>query len=91
VARRLVAMIDRYRSTAQLRPAFVCKFIPSCSLYAREAITARGAVIGSVLTVWRVLRCNRWSAGGDDPAPLGRRRLTGTAAADAAAAERPDP
>ena len=52
-----------------------CRFHPSCSEYAAEAVKAHGALKGSALAAGRVLRCNPWSAGGFDPVP------TATAAA----------
>jgi uncharacterized protein len=47
-----------------------CKFRPTCSEYAAEAITIHGAVRGTVMAVWRLLRCHPFSAGGFDPVPL---------------------
>ena len=44
-----------------------CKYEPSCSRYAVEAIEEFGAARGLVLALWRVLRCNPWSHGGYDP------------------------
>ena len=44
-----------------------CKYEPTCSRYALEAIEEFGALRGVVLAVWRVLRCNPWSHGGYDP------------------------
>jgi putative membrane protein insertion efficiency factor len=44
-----------------------CRYHPSCSTYAVEAVRSYGVLRGSVLAVWRVLRCNPWSAGGLDP------------------------
>lgn len=46
-----------------------CRFYPSCSRYAEEAIRGRGAVVGGGLAIWRVLRCNPFGEGGHDPAP----------------------
>jgi uncharacterized protein len=43
-----------------------CKYHPSCSQYAIEALRRYGPLRGSVLAVWRVLRCNPWSHGGVD-------------------------
>jgi putative membrane protein insertion efficiency factor len=48
----------------------VCKYYPSCSHYGYEAVETHGAVKGGALTVWRVLRCNPWGAGGYDPVPV---------------------
>lgn len=47
----------------------VCRFRPTCSQYCIEAVREWGIIIGSALTVWRILRCNPWSQGGDDPVP----------------------
>jgi putative membrane protein insertion efficiency factor len=44
-----------------------CKYYPSCSEYAAQAITRFGILRGLVLTGWRLLRCNPWSHGGFDP------------------------
>ena len=46
-----------------------CRYYPSCSSYALEAISKFGAVKGTILAVWRILRCNPWSEGGIDPVP----------------------
>lgn len=46
-----------------------CRYHPSCSTYALVALRRHGAAKGSVLTCWRVLRCNPWSKGGVDPVP----------------------
>ena len=46
-----------------------CRFHPSCSHYAAEAIITHGALGGSWLAVRRVLRCHPWTAGGFDPVP----------------------
>jgi len=51
-----------------------CRFYPSCSRYAEEAIRTYGAVRGSSMALWRVLRCNPFGAGGIDPVP-GRDRV----------------
>lgn len=44
-----------------------CKYYPSCSEYAAQAITRFGILRGLVLAGWRLLRCNPWSRGGFDP------------------------
>jgi len=43
-----------------------CKYYPSCSQYALDALREHGALRGLVLTGWRLLRCNPWSHGGVD-------------------------
>ncbi len=44
-----------------------CKYEPTCSRYAVDAIRCHGILRGVVLATWRVLRCNPWSDGGYDP------------------------
>ena len=46
-----------------------CRFAPSCSAYAIEALARHGAVRGAGLAAWRVLRCQPWCEGGYDPVP----------------------
>ncbi len=46
-----------------------CRFLPSCSTYAAEAITHHGAVAGSWLAAKRLCRCHPWHEGGFDPVP----------------------
>ena len=57
-----------------------CRFYPSCSAYAVEAITTRGAVVGLWLTVRRLGRCHPWNPGGLDPVPPRRPGATRGAA-----------
>ena len=49
-----------------------CKFVPTCSNYAKEAITTYGVFKGSWLSLKRILRCNPWNPGGYDPVPQKR-------------------
>ena len=51
-----------------LTPA-TCRFTPSCSHYAIEAIRKHGPFKGLALAVWRILRCNPWGGSGYDPVP----------------------
>ena len=69
VARVLLAPIKLYRLwiSPVLPPS--CRFEPSCSTYAVEALTTHGALRGSWLTVRRLLRCGPWHPGGYDPVP----------------------
>ena len=46
-----------------------CRFTPSCSQYAIEAITVHGVLKGGLLALWRILRCNPWGGHGFDPVP----------------------
>ena len=63
----LTASIRLYqRSISPLLPRR-CKYEPTCSAYAVEAVRRFGPLRGSVLAAWRVLRCNPFSHGGHDP------------------------
>ena len=44
-----------------------CRFTPSCSEYTIQAIEKYGVIKGILLGTWRIIRCNPWSKGGDDP------------------------
>ena len=46
-----------------------CRYSPTCSQYAMEALRIHGAAKGTILSVWRILRCNPWSKGGVDRVP----------------------
>lgn len=46
-----------------------CRFTPTCSEYARQALLKHGPVKGLLLAVWRILRCNPWGGSGYDPVP----------------------
>jgi putative membrane protein insertion efficiency factor len=68
-ARAILSVLRFYRSAVSpLRPA-ACRYQPSCSAYAVEAIEAHGALRGSWLAVRRLLRCHPFHAGGHDPVP----------------------
>ena len=61
-----VALVYTYRYTLGLLFPATCKYHPSCSQYAIDALRAHGLLRGSVLAGWRLLRCNPWSHGGVD-------------------------
>jgi putative membrane protein insertion efficiency factor len=46
-----------------------CRFTPTCSEYARQAIIKHGPFKGLALAIWRILRCNPWGGSGYDPVP----------------------
>ncbi|HHX28816.1 MAG: membrane protein insertion efficiency factor YidD [Bacillota bacterium] len=52
-----------------------CRYYPTCSEYARQAVLAHGPLKGILMASWRVLRCNPFSSGGYDPVPPARKRL----------------
>jgi len=49
-----------------------CRFTPTCSQYAIDAVLEWGVIIGLLLALWRILRCNPFSKGGEDPVPVNR-------------------
>jgi hypothetical protein len=69
MARILMWMIRAYQVI--LSPLFgqQCRFYPTCSQYALEAINRYGAIVGSYYTIRRLMRCHPWHAGGHDPIP----------------------
>ena len=67
--RVLLAMLDGYRRFVSPLLGPRCRFHPSCSCYATESIQRFGAVRGSLLAFFRVLRCNPLCEGGIDPVP----------------------
>ena len=69
----LIEMIRLYRATLSGWLGGQCRFYPSCSHYAEDAIRTHGATKGAVLATWRVLRCNPFGKGGIDHVPAARR------------------
>ena len=65
----LIGLVRGYRATLSGWLGGQCRFYPSCSAYAELAIRTRGAVVGSALAVWRVLRCNPFGRGGVEYVP----------------------
>ena len=63
----LVAPIRAYQRFISPALPKRCKYHPSCSEYAVQAIRTYGVLRGLVLATWRLLRCNPWSHGGYDP------------------------
>lgn len=66
----LIFLIKTYQMT--LSPLFShgsCRYTPTCSQYALEAIEIHGIFKGCLLAAWRILRCNPFSKGGWDPVP----------------------
>jgi putative membrane protein insertion efficiency factor len=65
--RVVIAPIHVYRHAISPALPARCKYEPSCSRYAAQAIERYGILRGLVLAGWRLLRCNPWSHGGYDP------------------------
>ena len=63
----LIAAIRLYRRTLSVWLGPACRYWPSCSHYAEEAVRRHGPLRGSLMAAWRVVRCNPWSHGGYDP------------------------
>jgi uncharacterized protein len=70
----LLALIKLYQWTISPLLGPVCRYYPSCSHYGYQAIDRHGAIKGTALTAWRILRCNPWSPGGVDHVPPRKRR-----------------
>ncbi len=70
----LLGLVRVYRMTFRGTLAGRCRFHPSCSAYAEEAVRVHGALKGGALAVWRLLRCSPLAAGGVDPVPERRGR-----------------
>lgn len=70
MSRLLVAMIRLYQAVLSPLLGANCRFSPSCSHYAVAAIERHGAIKGTLLSAWRILRCNPFTPGGQiDPVP----------------------
>lgn len=65
----LVAPIRFYRAFISPLTPPSCRFTPTCSQYAIEALRKHGPFRGLALSVWRILRCNPWGGSGYDPVP----------------------
>jgi len=67
-ARAVLGLVRGYQRLRAGRPS-PCRFEPSCSAYAAEAVTAHGAARGAWLAVRRIVRCHPWGGHGWDPVP----------------------
>jgi hypothetical protein len=73
MSRVLIVLIKAYQYTVSPLLGPRCKYYPSCSNYAVEALREHGVIRGMGLASWRLLRCNPFSNGGYDPVPPRRR------------------
>lgn len=62
----VLAFLVMYRAVISPLYGDVCRYYPSCSAYAVGAVQQHGVVRGTILSAWRILRCNPWSKGGVD-------------------------
>ena len=69
MTRLLVLLLRGYRYAISPLYGQVCRYHPTCSAYALEAVTEHGSLRGSWLAVRRIARCHPWAAGGLDPVP----------------------
>jgi putative membrane protein insertion efficiency factor len=68
----LIGLLRAYRLLISPLYGQVCRYHPSCSAYALEAVTVHGSLRGTALAVRRLGRCHPWAAGGYDPVPPSR-------------------
>lgn len=67
ISRLVIAIIRIYQYIGSPMVGFHCRFYPTCSHYAIDALKTHGFMRGMVLTAWRLLRCNPWGGSGHDP------------------------
>ena len=65
----LIALVRGYRLILSPWLGSACRFEPSCSAYAMQALDLHGATVGTCMTVCRIVRCNPFCAAGHDPVP----------------------
>ena len=69
LARIIALPVRAYRLILSPWVGHGCRFQPTCSAYALEALERHGALRGTALTIWRIARCNPWGGSGYDPVP----------------------
>jgi uncharacterized protein len=76
IPRNLVILfLKGYRKFISPLYGDVCRYYPTCSAYGLGQIQQRGIVVGSILTVFRIVRCNPWSEGGIDEVKSSRQQF----------------
>ena len=83
----LIGLLRAYRFAISPLYGQVCRYHPSCSAYALEAVTVHGSIKGTWLAVRRVGRCHPWARGGYDPVPP---RKGATAPTEETSRQQPD-
>lgn len=73
--RLLISLVRGYRLLLSPWLGNTCRFTPTCSAYALEALERHGAAAGAYLAAARIARCHPWCAGGHDPVPGAKPRL----------------
>jgi uncharacterized protein len=74
----LIGLLKAYRFAISPLYGQVCRYHPTCSAYALEAVQTHGAMRGTWLAMRRVARCHPWAAGGLDPVPPRKNRRSST-------------
>ena len=67
--RALMILVKTYRLLLSPRLGNACRFEPTCSAYSLQALEQHGAIAGTTLTLYRLVRCQPWCQGGHDPVP----------------------
>ena len=78
ISKILIGMVRWYQKYISPAIGPHCKYQPTCSQYMIDAVTKYGPIKGTAMGIWRILRCNPFSRGGDDPVPKNpiKRRIT---------------
>lgn len=69
IARLLQGLIRLYQILLSPFWGSQCRFHPTCSCYAIDALNKHGAIKGGAIAIYRIFRCNPWAKGGFDPVP----------------------
>jgi uncharacterized protein len=69
ISKLLQGLVRLYQITLSPYWGAQCRFYPTCSCYALEALKQHGAMRGGFLSLWRLFRCHPWAKGGVDPVP----------------------
>jgi putative membrane protein insertion efficiency factor len=67
--RLMLTVLQSYKRIISPALSPACRFVPTCSEYAAEAVEYHGVWRGALLAAWRLIRCNPFTAGGYDPVP----------------------